>query len=277
MNEHIIWDISPEIFTIGSLSIRYYSLLFGTGIMASFFLLSYYFKKENKNMELLEQIFMYIFFGIIIGARVGHCLFYEADYYLSHPLEIILPWRGSIFGDDFRFTGFQGLASHGGALGILIAIIIISKKNKVPIYWILDKVALVIPLSAASIRIGNFFNSEILGKATDSSLGIVFVRVDNIPRHPAQLYEALAYIIILLIVNFYYKYIQKVNTEKKVIGDGHIFGIMLSLVFIARIIIEYFKENQEAFEQGMILNMGQLLSIPFVLAGVYIAVRKWRV
>ena len=274
MNNHIIWDISPEIFSIGSLSIRYYSLLFGTGIMASFFLLSYYFKKENRNLQLLEQIFMYLFFGIIIGARVGHCLFYEADYYLSHPLEIILPWRGSIFGDDFNFTGFQGLASHGGALGILIAIIIISKKNKTPIFWILDKVALVIPLAAASIRIGNFFNSEIIGKPTDSFLAIIFTRVDQIPRHAAQLYEAFAYILILITINLYYNYIQKRDKKERKFSDGHIFGVMLSLVFIARIIIEYFKENQETFEQGMVLNMGQLLSIPFVLAGLFIAVKK---
>ncbi len=189
-------------------------------------------------------------FGTVIGARLGHCLFYNPTYYLSNPIEIIKVWEG-------------GLASHGAAIGIIIAIYLFSNKKKnYSMLWILDRIVIVVALAGTFIRLGNLFNSEIIGIPTDVSWAFIFTAVDNVPRHPAQLYESIAYLIIFVILFFvYYKGIEKNRT-------GLLFGLFLVLVFSFRFFIEFVKENQSGFEAGMALNMGQLLSIPFIIAGI---------
>ncbi|PRD48607.1 prolipoprotein diacylglyceryl transferase [Sphingobacterium haloxyli] len=261
----IHWNIDPVIFEIGSFGLRYYALCFLAAFVVSYILMLKIFKKEGKTQELLDQLSIYIFLGTLIGARLGHCLFYEFDYYSKHPLEMILPFR--MVNGSFELTGFQGLASHGGAIGILIALWLFSRKTKTEFTWIADRLVVVVPLAGAFVRLGNFFNSEIIGLPTSMPWGVVFEKVDSVARHPAQLYEAIAYVIIFVILWTMY---QK-NAKPKA---GYLFGIFLVLLFGARFALEFFKENQEAFEEGMQFNMGQLLSIPFMIAGLYLIFRK---
>ena len=261
----IHWNIDPILFEIGSFGLRYYALCFLAAFVVSYILMLNIFKREGKTQELLDQLSIYIFLGTLIGARLGHCLFYEFDYYIQHPLEMILPFR--MINGNFELTGFQGLASHGGAIGILVALWLFSRKTKTNFTWIADRLVLVVPLAGAFVRLGNFFNSEIIGLPTTLPWGVVFERVDGVARHPAQLYEAIAYVIIFLILWSMY---QK-NSKPK---PGYLFGIFLVLLFGARFVLEYFKENQEAFEETMQFNMGQLLSIPFMLVGFYLIFRK---
>ncbi|TDS17194.1 prolipoprotein diacylglyceryl transferase [Sphingobacterium paludis] len=263
---HVIhWNIDPVIFEIGSFGLRYYALCFLAAFLVSYVLMLQIFRREGKTQELLDQLSIYIFLGTLIGARLGHCLFYEFDYYMQHPLEMILPFRFN--NGNFELTGFQGLASHGGALGILTALILFSRKTKTDFLWVTDRLVLVVPLAGALVRIGNFFNSEIVGLPSDLPWAVVFERNDLIPRHPAQLYEAIAYVILFIILWSMY---QK-NSKPK---PGYLFGIFLVLLFGARFFLEFFKENQEAFEEGMKFNMGQLLSIPFMIGGLYLIFRK---
>lgn len=265
MFKPIVWDIDPEIFRIGSFAIRYYSLLFGGGLVIGYHIVKKMYVKENRSLEELDRLTMYIFIATVLGARLGHCLFYEPEYYLRHPLEMILPFKWS--SDGFEFTGYQGLASHGGIFAVFLAIWYHSRQTKHPFFQILDKVSVAGALAGCFIRLGNFMNSEILGKATDGSWGIIFERVDDVPRHPAQLYEALAYFLIFLLLRYLYK------TEMKN-REGMIFGLFFTLLFIARFVIEFFKINQVSFEDTMTLNMGQWLSVPFIVAGL--AVLWWR-
>ena len=266
---YINWDIAPEIFSIGDFGIRWYSLLFGLGIFLSYLIMSQIYKKEGLKIELLDSLSVYVILGTVLGARLGHCLFYETAYYFEHPLEMILPWKGSIFGDDFHFTGFRGLASHGGGIGILFALFLYAKKFKLNYLWILDRIVIVVALSGASIRLGNLMNSEIIGIPTDLPFGFIFERIDNIPRHPTQLYEAFAYILIFLALFFYYRKFSKTFRQ------GNILAYFLISLFPVRFILEFFKENQEVFEENLVFNMGQLLSIPFILFGVFILVRNY--
>lgn len=178
-----------------------------------------------------------------------------------------MPFQGTI-GKDFRFTGYQGLASHGGAIGVLLAIIIYSKRSKTNIWAILDKIAIAVPITGAFIRLGNLMNSEIIGHVTGVQWAFIFERVDSLPRHPTQLYEAFAYFSIFFIVLSLYK-----NQSKKR-QKGFFFGVFLILLFSARIIIEFFKINQESFENNLLFNMGQILSIPFIIAGIWITIKK---
>ena len=201
---YINWDINPEIIKLfGIISLRYYSLLFVSGLLLGYLVVKRIYKKEKLPVEDLEKLSLYIFIGTIIGARLGHCLFYEPSYYFAHHFEIFLPFQGTL-GKDFRFTGFQGLASHGGAIGVLISIIIYSKRSKTNIWFILDKIAIAIPLTAAFIRLGNLMNSEIAGHVTDVPWAFVFKNIDNLPRHPTQLYEAIAYLLIFIIMMYLY-------------------------------------------------------------------------
>jgi prolipoprotein diacylglyceryl transferase len=199
--------------------------------------------------------------GILIGARLGHCLFYEPSYYLSHPLEMILPITFPPEG-GIKFSGYQGLASHGGVLGLLIALCIYSRKTKHSMIDTLDLIAVVAGLSFVFIRIGNFMNSEIIGMPTTKPWGVIFERVDNLPRHPAQLYEAISYLIIFTLMMLLYK---RMRARLK---NGLLFGIATVLFFTARFVIEFVKENQVGFEDGMTLNMGQLLSLPYIAVGI---------
>ena len=250
----IEWSVSPEIFHLGPVSVRYYGFLFAMAFVAGYFIMTWIFKKEGRPQPDLEQLSVYMIFGTVIGARLGHCLFYNPAYYLSNPIEILKVWEG-------------GLASHGAAIGIITAIYIFSNKKKnYSMLWILDRIVIVVALAGTFIRLGNLFNSEIIGKPTDVSWAFIFTAVDNLPRHPTQLYESIAYFIIFLFLIFiYYKGIKKNKS-------GLLFGLFLVLVFTFRFFIEFLKENQSGFEAGMALNMGQLLSIPFVIAGsIFIA------
>lgn len=261
----LYWDTDPVILWItDAFPLKYYGLLFVTGLFLGYFMVKHIYKKERIPTEQLDSLLTYIVLGTVIGARLGHCLFYEPFYYLEHPLEIFLPIKE--IGGSYQFTGFQGLASHGGAIGVLLAIGLYCKKYKLKLLWLLDRVAIATPITGAFIRFGNFMNSEIYGKPTYSNWGIVFERDDLIPRHPTQLYEAFSYLAISAILYIFYrtKPIDKAN--------GIIFGLFLILLFLARFIIEFFKENQVAFENQMSLNMGQLLSIPFMLIGAIIII-----
>jgi prolipoprotein diacylglyceryl transferase len=253
----IEWSVSPEIFNIGPISVRWYGFLFAMAFVAGYFIMIRIFNKEGRPSTDVEQLAIYMIFGTVIGARLGHCLFYNPSYYLTNPIEIIKVWEG-------------GLASHGAAIGILIALHLYSKKKKgMTFLWIIDRVVIVVALAGTFIRLGNLFNSEIIGKPTDVSWAFIFTAVDNVPRHPAQLYESIAYFLIFLILIFIYLK----RKEKK---DGLLFGLFLVLVFAFRFFVEFLKENQSGFEQGMALNMGQLLSIPFVLTGFYFIVRSFK-
>lgn len=263
----IHWNIDQEIFKIGPLGLRYYSLCWLLAFGVSYILMLKVFKREGKTQEDLDKLTIYIFLGTILGARIGHCLFYEFSYYLQNPLEILIPFR-NIKG-NWEFTGFQGLASHGGAIGILTALYFYAKKTKTDFIWIADRLVLVVPIAGAFIRLGNFFNSEIVGKPADPSLpwAVVFEQVDMIPRHPGQMYEAIGYVILFFILWAIYQKNQKTK-------PGLLFGIFLIVLFAIRFFVEYFKENQEAFENDMFINMGQLLSIPFILVGLFLIFRK---
>ena len=240
----------------------------------------YLFKEQKLGEDKFEPMFLYCFLGILLGARLGHCLFYEPAYFLSHPVEMILPMRQFPDG-EWHFTGYEGLASHGGTLGLMIAIILYSRKVKLNLMHILDNVAIVTPVCACAIRLGNLMNSEIIGCPTDMPWAFIFERVDMQPRHPGQLYEAICYAIFFFIGWFIYRLSLKKETMERYksndkkplvdirVGSGFYFGLCLFLIFLSRIFIELTKENQVDFESGMMFNMGQLLSVPFVLLGLY--------
>ena len=248
--EHFVWDVSPEIFRLGAFGPRYYGLLFGLGFFVGYRLMRKMVLAEGYSEEELQSLLTYMVVGTIVGARLGHCLFYEPAYYLSNPIEILKIWKG-------------GLASHGGSIGVLLACYLFKRKNPQHSYlWLADRLSIGTAFTAGCIRLGNFFNSEILGKETDVPWGIVFKRVDDVVRHPAMLYESAAYFLLFIVIyGLYLKWRE--NTPQ-----GRILGILLVWVFTARILIENFKENQVAFEQDMAFNMGQLLSIPFIIIGI---------
>jgi len=258
---YINWNVDPEIINVFGISIRYYGLLFVSGLILCFFILGWIFKRENIPYEHLEKLSIYGMIGILAGARLGHCLFYEPSYYLSHPLEMILPITFPPDG-GIKFSGYQGLASHGGVLGLLIALYFYSRKTKHSMIDTIDLIAVVAGLSFGFIRLGNFMNSEIIGIPTTKPWGVIFERVDYVPRHPAQLYEAISYFIIFAIMMILYK---KMRDRFK---NGFFFGLANVLFFTARFIIEFVKENQVGFEDGMTFNMGQLLSLPYIVVGI---------
>jgi prolipoprotein diacylglyceryl transferase len=359
----VIWNVTPQILDFGKFEIRYYSILFALGFVLGYFILLKIFRKQGLTIELLDRLTIYMVISTIIGARVGHCLFYEFDYYINHPLEIILPWRGQL-GEDFQFTGFQGLASHGAAIGIIIGIYLFSRKTKSAFLWTMDMIVIVTALAGACIRMGNLMNSEIYGKATGTTHGFVFTNdlsailkqnyegliedisyekvdakpydhgvplniqiefsrkvkdqqkvqqfgdfllaenlirynfdnnvfvpqgdtiayqiergenkhlvltagIGGLPRYPTQIYEAASYLLIFVILLALFYILGKR------LKNGYIFGVFLVLLFSARFLIEFIKENQENFEDAMALNMGQLLSIPFVVAGIVLIIWKW--
>lgn len=266
----IHWNPDPEIVNILGISVRYYGLLFVSGLILAIYMLSWIFKRENIAPENLEKLSIYCMIGIVAGARLGHCLFYEPSYYLSHPLEMILPVTFPPDG-GIKFIGYQGLASHGGVLGLLIGLYFYSRKTKHSMIDILDMIAVVVGVSLGFIRLANFMNSEIIGMPTTKPWGVIFERVDNLPRHPAQLYEAISYFIILAIMMILY---IKMRDRLK---NGILFGLATVLFFIARFIIEFLKEDQVGFEEGMTLNMGQLLSLPYIAVGIgFIIYGLWR-
>lgn len=250
------WSVDPEIISIGFLSIRWYSLMFMLSFMIGIFIFRWIYRLENKPESDIDQILIYMLLGTVLGARIGHCLFYDPIYYLSNPVKILMVWEG-------------GLASHGAAIGILFVLYLYSKKHPdQPYMWVVDRIVITVALSGFFIRMGNFFNSEIIGRATDLPWAVILTRVDNVPRHPTQLYEAFAYLAIFYILLQIYR---KNGAELK---RGTLLGMFLILVFSFRFFVEFLKENQVSFEAGMDLNMGQILSIPSVLAGIYIYAKR---
>lgn len=256
----ITWNVDPEIFSIGNLSIRWYGLLFASAFLSGYLVFIRYLKTDRLSSEMLDQLLIYVAVGTVIGARLGHCLFYEPDYFLKNPLEILKIWKG-------------GLASHGAAIGILLSLWLYIRKHKLSFLWLMDRIVIIVALGGTFIRLGNLFNSEIYGLPTDMAWGFEFVRdklydsntgvlLPTVARHPTQLYEALSYILIFTVLLLFYR---KRHTK---VRDGFIFGVFMILLFSARFLIEYVKNDQVAFEAGMQFNMGQLLSLPFILAGV---------
>jgi len=263
MMSYIIWDVDPRIIE-GVDFLRWYGLCWAIGMMLGYQMLQKIYKAERLNQASLDTLATYLIVGIIIGARIGHILFYDPLYYWQYPIEL-LPFR---LNPTFQFTGIAGLASHGGIAGALIALYFYNKKFKLGYLFMLDRLIIVGALVGGFIRLGNLLNSEIIGKATQLPWAFIFTRVDQIPRHPTQLYEASFYFIIFLLLFLIWKS-KKFNNER-----GFLFGLGISFIFIQRFLIEFFKENQVAFEEQMILNMGQLLSIPLILIGIYVMLKR---
>jgi phosphatidylglycerol:prolipoprotein diacylglycerol transferase len=241
----MIWNCDPEFFNLfGVFSVRYYGLLFVTGFALGFLWVWHQHRKEGLSTDHLESLLIHIIVGTLVGARLGHCLFYEPEYFLAHPLEMILPI--SIGTDGIEFIGFQGLASHGGAIGVLAGLLVFTWKTKRALLPILDKLAVAIPLTGAFIRLGNFMNSEILGKAYDGPFSVVFARVNLIARHPAQLYEAVVYLLLFFILWWVYSRVARKQNQAKG-RTGFVFGLFLALLFSSRFLLEIFKIDQVGF------------------------------
>lgn len=261
----IHWNASPELFSLGPISVRWYGLMFAMGFLLGFYILTRMFIFEGSKPEWVETLFVYVIIATIVGARLGHVLFYGWEYYSNHLIEIFIPIAKGDSG--YKFVGFQGLASHGGAFGIILAVWLYSKKiTRRPILWTLDRLVVPVALVGAMIRTGNLFNSEIYGVATNLPWGFIFERNnETIAKHPTMIYETICYLISFgLLMYYYYK------TKDLKDRAGFLTGVFFIGIFLTRFFIEFIKENQEAFEAGMPLNMGQILSIPFVLAGIWL-------
>ena len=253
----VVWNVDPIICRIGPLALRYYSILFVLGFPIGYWLFIKFYKREEVNTDLLEPLLYALLIGTIVGARLGHCLFYQPDYYLTkaHWLEIFQPWKG-------------GLASHGGAIGVLLAVWWYSarygKKNNFDMMWVLDRLVIAVCFAGCLIRLGNLFNSEIYGNETSLPWGFIFQRRGEVvPKHPTQIYEALSYLILgLILLWVYWRKSSKVHR-------GWLFGAFFIGCFGMRFLIEFIKMPQVEFEVGMKLNMGQLLSIPLIAIGAW--------
>lgn len=275
---YILWNPNKVIMDIGPLSLRWYGMCWLVGILCACFMVRRLYKDQKVKDELFDLLFVYSFVGIFVGARLGHCLFYEPDYYLSsgtHFLEMFIPMHQMADG-TWKYIGYAGLASHGGTLGLMIALWLYCRKTKMNIWHVLDDIAIATPITACCIRLGNLMNSEIIGKPTDVPWAFIFEQVDNVPRHPGQLYEALAYFCFIFVMLWFYQRSKKVNATNKIeegrgvksVGSGFYFGLVLTLIFTFRFFIEYTKDIQVDFENGMLFNMGQLLSVPFIIIGI---------
>lgn len=261
----IQWNPSEGI-DLGFLTIHYYSLMFVIAFTLGWYLMKSIFKREGIPLEKLDSLFIYMVLATLIGARLGHVIFYDWAYYQNNLLEIFLPVQ---FEPEFQFTGFRGLASHGAAIGIIIAMYLYHRNVlQKPVLWVLDRVVIPVAIGGMFVRIGNFMNSEIIGKPTNSDFGVIFTQLgETFPRHPAQLYEAACYLLIFVILWFIY---WKTNKREKI---GYIFGLFLVLLWTVRFFIEYIKEAQVDQRAEWMLNTGQWLSIPFILAGLYFIFR----
>jgi phosphatidylglycerol:prolipoprotein diacylglycerol transferase len=261
----INWNPDPELFNLfGIFPIRYYGLLWGIGIVLSCIIVQRQYRDRKISEDKFTPLFFYCVIGITLGARLGHCIFYDWSYYQNHLIEMILPIR-QFPGEGWKWIGYKGLASHGGTLGLIIALWLYCRKTKMHYMDVLDMIAVATPICACCIRLANLMNSEIIGKPTDMPWAFVFEQVDMLPRHPAQLYEAIAYFIFFLGMIYLYKksdYGQKLHR-------GFFFGLCLTEIFVFRFFVEFLKENQVDFESTMTLNMGQWLSVPFVIIGIY--------
>ncbi|MFR2732028.1 prolipoprotein diacylglyceryl transferase [Hoylesella buccalis] len=261
---YILWNPDLEIFRIGNFAIRWYSTCWLIGLVLAYFIVKWLYKDQKVKDAYFDPLFIYCFLGILIGARLGHCLFYQPEYFLSswtHVVEMFLPIHQMADG-SWKFTGYEGLASHGGTIGLMVALYLYYRKTGMNLWHVLDDIAIATPITACFIRLGNLMNSEIIGTPTNVPWAFIFERVDMMPRHPGQLYEAIAYFFFFFVMLHFYK-----RTSKEV-GTGFYFGLCLTLIFTFRFFIEYTKDIQVDFESGMIFNMGQLLSIPFIILGI---------
>lgn len=251
----IQWDQGPNIIELGPLTFRWYGLLFALGFLIGFFIMRWIYRREGKPEQDLDPLLLYLLGGTIVGARLGHIFFYHPVYYLTHPVEIIKVWEG-------------GLASHGGAIGILIALYLFSRsRSDQPYLWLLDRLSIPVALTGSFIRIGNVFNSEILGIEAEVPWAFVFTRIDQVPRHPVQLYESGTYLLIFIGLLVYYR---RYGPD---VRRGMLTGLFFLTIFGSRFFLEYFKVRQAAFGEGLPLSMGQILSIPMALIGVYLIKR----
>ena len=261
--DYFVWSASPIAFSLGSITVFWYGILFATSILLGLEFMKWAFRIEGKNEATIEPLFLYTVVGIVVGARLGHCLFYDPAFYLAHPLKIFAVWEG-------------GLASHGGGLGAIIALYFGAKKYKVnyegresslgykmDFLWLIDRLIVPTALFGFLVRMGNFMNSEIVGTKTDVSWAVVFTKVDMFPRHPAQLYEAFSYLAIFILLFSIYKF------SKAKVQPGLLFGIFLTLVFSARFLVEFVKVKQADYDTSFLfMSTGQALSIPFLLVGI---------
>ncbi len=260
---YIVWDPNLS-FKLGPLTLHWYSLCWLIGLALAYLIVQRLYKQQKVKDELFDPLFLYCFIGILAGARLGHCLFYQPDLFLSswkHFVEIFIPIDFLPQG-GWRFVGYRGLASHGGTIGLMLALWLYVRRTKMNVWQVLDNIAIATPVTACFIRLGNLMNSEIIGKATDVPWAFIFQQVDSMPRHPGQLYEAIAYALLFFIGWIIYR------RRPERVGTGFFFGLCLTYIFTARFFIEYTKEVQEAFEASLPLDMGQLLSIPFIIIGV---------
>lgn len=260
MLQAIQWDPSVGI-ELGFITLRYYSLMFLVAFGSGFYIIKKVYQNESVSEEKLDSLFMYIVIGTLLGARLGHVIFYQAELFTQDPLSVFLPFS---FVPEFEFTGFQGLASHGATIGIFISAYLYSKKIlKKHVFWILDRIVLPISFGAIFVRIGNFMNSEIIGKPTNSDFGVVFVQLgEDFARHPSQLYESACYALLFVLLSLLY---WKTNIRKKL---GMLFGLFFVILWIIRFVVEYSKEPQVAERADWLFNTGQLLSIPFIFIGI---------
>ncbi|MBQ8155248.1 MAG: prolipoprotein diacylglyceryl transferase [Prevotella sp.] len=270
---YIVWNPDLEAFNLGPITVRWYGLMWIIGLALAYLVVKRLYKEQKIKDELFDPLFIYCFFGILIGARLGHCIFYQPGDFLTSwkgLIEMLLPIHFMADG-SWKVVGYAGLASHGGTLGLMIALWLYVRKTNLSIWTVLDNIAIATGITACFIRLGNLMNSEIIGKITDVPWAFIFEKVDAAPRHPGQLYEAIAYALLFFIMWA----LHKKMPEK--ISTGWYFGFCLTYIFTFRFLIEYTKEIQEAFEATLPLDMGQILSIPFIIIGVYCMIRAKKV
>jgi prolipoprotein diacylglyceryl transferase len=256
--QHYIWNFDPVLLSLGPITIHWYGALFAAAIMAGLQYMKWIYRQDEVDIASLDDLLIYAVIGIVVGARLGHCFFYDPSYYLTNPLKILAIHQG-------------GLASHGGGLGVIIAVYFYARKNHIRHLWLLDRLAIATALFGIFVRSANFINAEILGKPSDVAWAIIFERVDTIPRHPAQLYEAFAYLSIFLILHLLYKQSQIKQRP------GMLLGVFLLLTFTARFVVELFKQGQAAYSLDISMNTGQLLSLPFFVVGIYLVVNAAKI
>ena len=272
----IKWSPSETLIKIGDFGIHYYSLMFVIAFSVGYYIMKNIYKKEKVSIEYIEPLLLYVVISTLLGARLGEVFFYNWDYYSNHLLEIFLPIREKegadfLFGifKNYQFIGFRGLASHGASIGIIFGLYLYQRKYKFkPLLWVLDRLSIPVSLGAGFVRIGNFFNSEIVGNYTGNNFGVVFVnRGDALPRHPAQLYEAIGYIGLFFLLKYLYK--------NKTGNNGYLFGVFLSILFFIRFIVEFVKESQGGFEAKLpLFSTGQWLSLPLIIVGTFFVIRS---
>lgn len=255
--QHIVWNADPVMLSVADFKIYWYGVLFAIAVMAGFQVMKEIYKKEGIPVESLDTLLAYVAIGILIGARLGHCLFYNPVFYLNNPFKILAVWEG-------------GLASHGGGIGVLLSLLLYHRKTKINYLWLMDRIAIAAVLFGFFVRTANFINSEIIGVPSNLPWAIIFQRIDSIPRHPVQLYEAISYFFIFGAFILIYQF---TNIKKQ---QGFIFGLSLFLVLGARFLLEFLKVRQAAYCNNFLFSTGQILSIPFFIAGLLLIIYSAR-